>query len=108
MQPHNAGMWPPLINAFQLRAAPDEAGLLIIQQPSPVANDAGKSVKLSVLAAGNNDLAYQWQKVVNGGGRDLFDDNKFSGTASNELVIKNLSADDAGSYRVLIRDKTGL
>lgn len=97
----------PLINAFQLREAPDNVGLVIIQHPSSVANCAGENVKLFALATGGRSLTYLWQKVINGGARDLFDSDKLLGTTSNEMIIRDLSAADEGGYRVLVRDDTG-
>ncbi|HEU5122428.1 MAG TPA: immunoglobulin domain-containing protein [Verrucomicrobiae bacterium] len=98
----------PLINAFQLRVAPDNARLAIVKDPTPAANYAGKSVKLSALAAGSDRLRYQWQKVEGGKVLNLYDDPKFSGAATPDLVIHDLAQADVGDYRLLARDETNV
>ena len=54
--------------------------------------------------SGDGDITYLWQHVDNGSELDL---SRTSGINSNELIISNVSPDDAGSYVCIASNKNG-
>ena len=93
-----------LINAFQLRLAPQNSGLSIVEQPAAMALSRGQPAKLSVLAAGRQSVTYQWQKIAGGWTHDLFDSDRISGSTNYMLCISELTSQDAGDYRAIVSD----
>lgn len=79
---------------FEAKTAPD-----ITTQPAAPARDVyvGNTVTLSVVAVGNPPLTYQWRK----GGADL------GGKTAASLVFANITADDAGTYDVVVTNPYG-
>ena len=75
----------------------------ITSQPSNQTAAAGAEVSFSVAVFGASPLSYQWQK--NGG--NLADGGNVSGSAARILTLSPLSADDAGTYSVIVRNALG-
>jgi hypothetical protein len=71
----------------------------ITKQPTAPARDVyvGNAVTLTVTAAGTPPLAYQWRK----GGADL------PGKTATSLAFANITADDAGTYEVVVSNPYG-
>lgn len=68
----------------------------ITQQPQGGTAAIGGSFQLSVQAQGNN-LQYQWYK----------DNQAISGATGNTYTISNVSANDAGQYKVVVTNNCG-
>jgi hypothetical protein len=73
--------------------SPPEIVQLTGDQSAPV----GANVELTVVAAGNEPLAYQWVK----------DGVLMDGATSVSLVLANLKTTDSGSYTVVITNSAG-
>lgn len=71
----------------------------IVQHPVETLRCAGDTATLHVAATGSN-LSYQWRR----NGVALSDDGRIDGVHTETLVIAQLTATDAGTYRV---DVTG-
>ena len=77
--------------------------------PWVVAGPASQSVVLTsnalftVTTVGDEPLACQWQKD----GADLSDGGRFSGATTRVLAISGVATQDAGGYRVIIRNALG-
>ncbi|MCF7668384.1 MAG: lamin tail domain-containing protein, partial [Verrucomicrobia bacterium] len=69
----------------------------IFEQPHDVAVAKGGNCTLSIVAAGNGELSYQWHH--NG--------TAIPGATSPELEIRNAQSSDQGSYYVTITDAIG-
>lgn len=69
----------------------------ITTPPRDVTGLAGSSVTLTVVAASNTPLAYQWRK----------DGGAISGATSSSLVLANLTAGSTGSYSVVVSNADG-
>jgi hypothetical protein len=69
----------------------------IITQPPDVSVAAGETIRISVEVSGTAPLEFEWQ----------FNGRTIPGATSQELVLNNASADNAGSYRVFIRNAAG-
>lgn len=69
---------------------------IIDQQPEGVAVDAGASVTLTTAARGTN-VRYQWSK----------DGNEIAGATSQDLVLQNVTANDAGAYSCKVTSDCG-
>ncbi|MCL5096720.1 MAG: immunoglobulin domain-containing protein [Candidatus Omnitrophica bacterium] len=72
-------------------------------QPADQSTPRGGSVTFRVAAAGDEPLHYQWRKDA----RDLTDDRRISGSASNTLTIANCLLADAGDYTVVVTNAVG-
>ena len=87
-------------NSVTSQAAILTVSLLTITQPmTPTALElyAGGTASFTFVAEGNGTTSYQWRK----NGSNLGDVGKFSGTATANLVISNVSAGEVGSYDVV-------
>jgi alpha-tubulin suppressor-like RCC1 family protein len=69
----------------------------ITTQPISQSVTAGKSVTLSVVAAGTSPLTYQWRK----------DGAAITGATSASLTFSSAAASDTGSYSVVIANSLG-
>ncbi len=74
-----------------------QSALKILTQPTAVAKVEGSAASLTVTAAGEGDLSYQWYK----------DDTKLDGETGATLSFNSLSMSDEGSYKVVVTDKNG-
>ena len=74
------------------------AAPLVVQQPQSQSAFPGFGVAFSVAAEGTAPLSYQWQ----------FDGTNLSGATSSSLAIPSVQSQNAGSYRVLVRNPLGL
>jgi hypothetical protein len=70
---------------------------LIIMQPASQAVLGGGSVTLSVTASGVPAPTYQWKR----------DGSDLPGATNSTLVLSNVSAADAGLYKVVVRNLAG-
>ena len=80
------------------------AATLITQQPVSQTLCAGGTVHLTVSAAGEGALTYQWQK----NGVDLADDTRISGATTASLTIGNSQPEDSGNYRCVATADCGV
>lgn len=76
----------------------NECALPIAIQPLAVSNNVGKTVAFSASALGTPPLLYQWQFKPSH--EWVFSD--LTGATSSNLVLTNISTDDAGDYRFLV------
>lgn len=67
-------------------------GPSIVTPPQSQTVGPGSTVTFGVVASGSPTLAYQW----------LFDGSPLGGATAKNLAIANLSAANAGSYRVIV------
>ena len=65
--------------------------------------NAGDTVHFSVAATGTAPLAYQWRK----GGVAFSDSGIISGAMTDTLTLAGVTADDAGSYDVVVSNTAG-
>ena len=63
---------------------------------------SGGKVTFTCQATGDGDITYLWQHVDSASELDL---SRTSGINSNELIISNISPDDAGSYVCIASNK---
>jgi hypothetical protein len=73
----------------------------ISTEPQNQQTNKGGSVTFTVSAIDNdtnNNLGYQWQL----NGTNLSDNSTFSGSATSNLTVKNVTAADEGSYQVIV------
>jgi uncharacterized repeat protein (TIGR03803 family) len=75
----------------------------ITTQPSGQTAVAGSGVQFNVAVFGASPLSYQWR--LNGG--HLTDDGRLSGSAARILTVNNITANDAGTYSVLVSNALG-
>jgi hypothetical protein len=75
----------------------------ITSPPANLIRVQGQSSSFSVAAAGGSTLHYQWQK----GATVLVDGPNISGSTTSNLVLSNLTTNDAGSYTVVVSDLGG-
>jgi uncharacterized repeat protein (TIGR03803 family) len=66
-------------------------------EPVSQTNDAGSTVTLFVAATASGALTYQW----------LFDGVKISGAKSQDLVLKNVTTANTGSYEAIVSNSSG-
>jgi uncharacterized repeat protein (TIGR03803 family) len=75
----------------------------IVSHPTEQQLPAGSNASFAVVATGTALLHYQWQKdftnLVNGG--------NITGATSTNLIISNVSADDAAFYSVMVTNSSG-
>ncbi len=83
------------------------AGPIITQQPQNSTNVVGQTASFIVTATdalGNPaTLTFQWSK----NGTNLVNGGNISGVTTTNLVVSNLSTNDAAGYRVLVTDNLG-
>lgn len=75
----------------------------INEQPQNLIRCEGESVLFSVAVTGDS-ITYRWEKD----GISLADDSRINGSASSLLLINNINAADAGSYRCVVSGVCGI
>lgn len=93
------GAEPPAVSSLaSLVVLPSEIPVSILTQPLAQTVYVGDPVTLSVVATGNDALSYQW-----------FKDNNATPvyTGSGVFSIASAGFDDAGAYRVTVRNTNG-
>ncbi|HTJ00948.1 MAG TPA: immunoglobulin-like domain-containing protein [Dongiaceae bacterium] len=80
-----------LINALVLNP-------YILSAPTGLTATNGDTVSLSVTAAGQGPLAYQWQR----NGTNLTDGGNISGTTGSVLSLTSVTTNNTGDYRVIV------
>jgi uncharacterized repeat protein (TIGR02543 family) len=76
----------------------------IVTQPAGATTNSGSTVSFSVTANGPAPLSYAWLK---NGSNYLGDGGNASGCSTPKLTLLNVSANDAGTYGVLISNPGG-
>ena len=76
---------------------------VITAQPASQSALPGQTIVLTVAAAGNQPLSWQWQES----GTNLADAGNLSGSATSTLTLQNLAAANAGTYSVLVSNSFG-
>ena len=71
--------------------------LSILEQPADTTAVEGTGAGFSVKAAGKGTLSYQWYK----------DDIAIDGANKNSLEFNAVTLQDAGNYKVVVKDSTG-
>ena len=80
----------------------------IVTQPSSPVVLPGATATLSVVAAGDPTLVYQWQSGPAGGPfTNLTDNGQISGSATSTLTITNVNNLVAISYQVIVTNNSG-
>ena len=72
----------------------------VIQHPNSQTVPTGAQTTFTIQATGD-DLTFQWQK----NGRDVHNDNNYSGTDTNTLNIRHVKKSDGGRYRCLVMNE---
>ena len=75
----------------------------ITTQPAGQTAMAGASVAFSVAVFGASPLSYQWQE----NGSNLAGGGNISGSAARILSVNNITANDAGTYSVIVSNALG-
>ncbi|MGA2177039.1 MAG: choice-of-anchor tandem repeat GloVer-containing protein [Verrucomicrobiota bacterium] len=75
----------------------------ITTQPANQTAFAGASVVFSVAVFGASPLSYQWQE----NGNNLTDGGNVSGSTSRILTLSDITANNAGSYSVIVSNALG-
>lgn len=75
----------------------------VSEAPTPLTVSAGSVASFSVQSSAPGAIAYQWRR----NGEDLSDAGTISGAHSASLSIQSASANDAGSYDVLLTTPCG-
>lgn len=73
-------------------------GPIVMEPPRSMVVAPGASALLTVIAAGVRPFGYQWQR----------DGTNLPGETAPMLALTNLSTADAGSYRVMVSNATGV
>lgn len=79
------------------------APVKITAQPQSVTTTNGALATFHVTATGSGTLAYQWQKES----LNLSDGGNITGSSTNELVLTNVTTNNAGHYRVIVDSSFG-
>ncbi|MEA2043399.1 MAG: T9SS type A sorting domain-containing protein, partial [Bacteroidota bacterium] len=74
----------------------------IVSHPQDIIADEGTNANFSVTASGEN-LSFQWRK----NGAELSDGGNISGATTNNLLVSNVTAADAGDYDVVVTGDCG-
>jgi hypothetical protein len=75
----------------------------ILTQPADLLRDPGSNAVMSVIAAGQPPLTFQWRHDnVN-----LFDDSHLSGSSNTNLQFQNILLTDAGGYDLVVANDFG-
>ncbi|MEO0510611.1 MAG: immunoglobulin domain-containing protein [Verrucomicrobiota bacterium] len=85
-------------NRTRTTAAP-----IVLTQPPDLTITVGEDAGLSVLAAGEGSLTYQWQK----NGSDLIDGGNISGSLTDTLTISSAAISDGGDYTLIVTNMNG-
>ena len=91
------------ILAWQVNTQYQPIGVTITTQPTNQTRTAGTTATFVVSAAGDPSLSYQWLF----GGTNLTDNNRISGSQSNNLIINSVFVSDAGDYSVVVSNNSG-
>jgi uncharacterized repeat protein (TIGR03803 family) len=75
----------------------------IISQPSDQTAVAGSEAQFNVTVFGASPLSYQWRL----NGANLTDNDRVSGSAGRILTVNNVTANDAGTYSVVVGNRLG-
>ena len=89
---------PKLMLARIIEGGGSDLALAIVRQPQPARLELGRRAVLSVAATGRGNLEFQWSK----GGEPL------AGETQPSLVIAAAESEDAGVYRVQVKDSSGV
>jgi Immunoglobulin I-set domain/NHL repeat len=76
---------------------------IIVSQPQSIITSNGVPVSFNVTVVGTAPLSVQWQK----NGMNLTDDGNLSGSTTTNLLLNNITTNDAGGYAVIITNVWG-
>ena len=81
----------------------------IVTHPQEIKSTYGKSVTLTVEAAGTEPLSYMWQHKTGGwiGRWQSCDVERFPGANSSKLTVPSVQKSNEGSYRCVISNCVG-
>jgi len=104
----NAGNYTLVVTNFwgSLTSSPASltiASPLSVSTPAGQTNYAGNNLSLSVTAAGNGTLAFQWLK----GSTWLANGGNVAGATSNNLSLTPAGVGDSGNYSVIVTNLSG-
>jgi trimeric autotransporter adhesin len=91
------------LSASKLARWGPTSGPMIGRQPISLTRDPGADVLFCISAGGSGALSYQWRK----GGQSLSDTGRITGTASATLILRDITAADAGSYDCMVSSTCG-
>lgn len=83
---------------FSIGDAPDNRGPVIIESPASLLTQEGEDETLTVIAAGEGPLSFQWWK----------DDELLVGETTNQLTISNIQASDEAAYTASVIGPGGM
>lgn len=86
---------------FKVVAAPLAPAITL--QPKSAILSPGSPISLSADASGSGPMVYTWLK----NGKELFDNERVSGSGSSELTISPATYADLGIYSVVARNEAG-
>lgn len=86
------------VTSSVVRINVNECAIPLAPQPAAVATNVGKTVSFTASALGTQPFFFQWQFKVPG--QFVYAD--LPGATSSNLVLNNLSTDQAGDYRFLV------
>lgn len=75
----------------------------ILVQPGSLTNSPDTTATFLVSAGGTQPLTFQWQK----NGTNLVDNAHIGGSRTATLILQHVSADDQGSYSVIVANRAG-
>jgi hypothetical protein len=82
---------------------PNAGSPSITQQPASTSAKTGEDAHFSVTVTGQQPVTYQWYY----NGTALSDGDHYSGAATSQLNIHNVSLSDAGSYSAAVQNDAG-
>ncbi|MAE32297.1 MAG: hypothetical protein CMO43_12050, partial [Verrucomicrobiales bacterium] len=103
LEPSDAGSYTVSISNFAGLLVSDAAiinaihPIVIAEQPSGSTKVLGETVTVAVAVTGSEPISYQW----------LHNGNEVAGANGSTIVLENLSAADAGQYRVRVSNPAG-
>jgi len=106
----NAGTYTVVVTNFWGSITSSPAALtittppIISAQPSAKSVLVGQNASFNVTATGTAPLTYQWQR----NGASLSNGGVFSGVNTNILTLSGVTANNAGSYSVIITNIAGI
>ncbi len=82
---------------------------LITMQPQSETLNVGQTAQFTVVVSGAQPLSYQWLAGATNGGiyTNLTDGGQFSGSATTNLLISNVTSNNTGNYLMVITNSFG-
>jgi gliding motility-associated-like protein len=101
---NTSGTWSETVSAVFTVTPPGTVTILVDKDPSDTTVCIGNPAKMSTLASGTTNIAYQWQFATTSAGpfTDLAEGGGYSGVATSALGIDTKSNFGIGRYRCKI------